>query len=270
MNKMDIQDRYFELLKREIHKDTELDFRQYKNNYLRRRFNVRMRARDITTYERYLRLIKSKDITINVTQFFRDPIVFKLIESEILPLIIYNKVKNKRKVIRLWSAGCASGEEAYSIAIILKELLAEKFDTFLASIYGTDIDDASLADARSGRYLPRQLENVKAKRLKRYFSKDGEMYVISDEIKEILRFKKQDLFSDLHNSHFDLILCRNVMIYFTKEMQDKLFMKFNKALNSSGYLVIGKTEGLFGRAQKDFKIINSRERIYQKKEMDKE
>jgi chemotaxis protein methyltransferase CheR len=206
-----------------------------------------------------------KDITINVTQFFRDPEVFHLVETEILPILIFNKVKQKRKVIRVWSAGCASGEEAYSLAILFKDLLAEKFDTFIVSIQGTDIDDSSLTAAKVGKYLPRQLENMKPELLKRYFSFDGEMYKLADEIKDMVRFRKLDLFSEKKSSHFDIIFCRNVIIYFTKEMQEILFNGFHDALNQGGYLVIGKTEGLFGDSKDNFEIINSRERIYQKK-----
>jgi chemotaxis protein methyltransferase CheR len=268
-----VQERYFELLKREIFKDTSLDFNQYKNNYLRRRLSVRMRACGVESYDKYLRIIKSdpeeynfllKDMTINVTQFFRDPEVFRIIEKEILPLLIYDKVKHKRKVIRLWSAGCASGEEAYTIAIIMRELLAEKLNTFIVAIHGTDIDETSLAAAKEGKYLPRQVENVNPRYLKKYFTTDGEMYKIKDVIKDMVRFSKQDLFNGTRGSHFDIIICRNVIIYFTKEMQDKLFEKFYYSLNSGGYLIIGKTEGLFGDSKDNFNIINSRERIYQK------
>jgi chemotaxis protein methyltransferase CheR len=272
---MDIDDLHFEKLKREILKDTAIDFNQYKNNYLKRRLGVRMRACSVGTYDKYLNILTSnpteynlllKDITINVTQFYRDPKVFKIIESELLPLIIYEKVKNKRRVIRVWSAGCATGEEPYSLAIALRDLLGEEFENFLVSIYGTDIDTISLSNAKIGKYLPRQVENIKPSFLKRYFSYDGEMYILSDKIKDMVRYKKHDLFTDNRLGHFDLILCRNVMIYFNKDMQEKLIARFYKALNFNGYLVIGKTEGLFGDIKDRFNIVNSRERIYQKQE----
>jgi chemotaxis protein methyltransferase CheR len=178
--------------------------------------------------------------------------------------MIYEKVKKKRKVMRFWSAGCASGEETYSISILLKDLLDEKFDTFIVSIYGTDIDENCLDAAKKGIYQPRQVENVKPRDLKKYFRFDGEMYEISHEIKDMVRFRKQDLFNGIKGGHYDMIFCRNVMIYFTKEMQKKLFERFYKSLNVGGYLIIGKTEGLFGNSRYNFEIINSRERIYQK------
>jgi len=253
--RMDVQDRYLELLKRDVLRDTSIDFNQYKSNYLKRRLGVRMRARNVTSYDKYRRILERdpseynlllKDITINVTEFFRDPKVFKIIETEILPLIIYHKVKKKRRVIRIWSAGCATGEESYSLAILIRDLIEEQLKSFIISIYGTDIDNASLKDARIGRYLPRQVVNLKSGYLTKYFNFDGEKYQVNDEIRNLVRFKEHNLFIDNKMGHFDLILCRNVMIYFTKEMQKKLISIFCNALNIDGYLVLGKTEGLFG------------------------
>jgi chemotaxis protein methyltransferase CheR len=273
MNKSDHEERDFLLLKDKIYRATSLDCHQYKDNYLKRRINVRMHVWGVKTYGEYLRILNSypgeykelmEDITINVTQFFRDPEVYKLMEEEILPLLIYDKVKNNRRVIRFWSAGCASGEEPYSMAILMDDLLGEESKSFMVSIQGTDIDETCLTAARDGIYLPRQIENVRPKYLSRYFQYDGEMYHISDRIKDMVRFKKQDLFSDKKGAHFDLITCRNVLIYFTKEMQQKLFLQFLNQLNEGGYLIIGKTETMIGEFSKKFHPVDLRERIYQK------
>jgi chemotaxis protein methyltransferase CheR len=261
------------LLKRKIFKDTSLDCNQYKDKYLKRRINVRMNVRKIETYNEYMQLLKSdpyeydnllNDITINVTQFFRDKEVFEMIFEEILPYLIYLKVKNERRLIRIWSAGCASGEEAYSLAIFMHDLLGEEFHNFIVNIHGTDIDDESLNAAKIGKYLPRQLENVPTVYLYRYFTFDGETYEISHELRDMVKFKKQDLFSESKNSHYDLIICRNVIIYFTKEMQEKLFHNFFNGLNQDGYLVIGKTETILGDSMNLFEPVNLKERIYQK------
>jgi chemotaxis protein methyltransferase CheR len=268
------EEKDFLLLKNKIFKDTSLDCHQYKDNYLKRRIGVRMRAGGLETYEDYLRLLiydpkeyehLLRDITINVTQFFRDPEVFILLEEEILPLMIYDKVKNNRKIIRVWSAGCSSGEEAYSLAILLHDLLGEEKGNFICSIYGTDIDEKCLSQAREGRYLPRQVESVKPSYLSRYFHFDGEMYHVSDDIKDMVRYGSQDLFSEDKSGHFDVILCRNVLIYFTREMQGKLFTQFHNSLNDGGYLIIGKTETLIDQSGEMFTIWNATERIYQKK-----
>jgi chemotaxis protein methyltransferase CheR len=265
-----------DLLKRRIYNDTSLDCHQFKENYLKRRIRVRMHANDVQTYSEYLHVLAShpmeyshliKDITINVTQFFRDPKVFQLIEEEIFPLMIYNKVSHNRKVIRCWSAGCASGEEAYSVAILLFDLLGEEFKSFMVSIYGTDIDETSLEIAKIGRYPQIQLENIKPEYLDRYFHFDGEMYQISDELKDMVKFNNQNLFVDDCRAHYDVILCRNVLIYFTKEMQTVIFKKFYDSLNEGGYLIIGKTETVIGDIENRFVTVNAKERIYQKRKL---
>jgi chemotaxis protein methyltransferase CheR len=275
--KMDLQsaqdDANFPLLKKKIFNDTSLDCHQYKDSYLKRRIAVRMNAKKIPTYLEYMQLLSSdsgeyeallKDLTINVTQFFRDPEVFHILEEEFIPLLIYHKVKSKKRGIRLWSAGCASGEEPYSLAIIMHDLLGSEKNNFMITILGTDIDEGSLKTAKRGEYLPRQVENVRLGYLNRYFQFEGEMYHLSDEIKEMVRFKKLDLFSGVRGGNFDLILCRNVMIYFTKDMQKKLIDNFFNALNLGGYLILGKTETLIGNPDHKFHVLNARERIYQK------
>lgn len=274
MNRKVDGERDFTLLKRKIFHDTSLDCHQFKDNYLKRRIGVRMRARGMENHWEYMRLLSKdpteydnflKDITINVTQFFRDPQVFQLIEEEIMPLIILNKVEKNRRVIRIWSAGCASGEEPYSLAIIMRELLGEEFDNFILTIQGTDIDQGSLVTARDGKYLPDQVENVKLEYLNRYFQFDGDLYIISEDIKDMVRFRNNDLFSGRKGANFDLVLCRNVLIYFTRDMQKALFKQFYNSLNMHGYLVIGKTETLVGEVTEKFEVINTRERIYKKR-----
>ena len=263
----------FNLLKRKIFHDTKLDCNQYKDNYLKRRIAVRMRHYGVSTYSEYAKVLSNTydeyskfldDVTVNVTHFFRDTAVFDLMEDHVFPLVIYQKIKEKRNTLRIWSAGCSSGEEAYSIGILLHDLMEDKLENFTLSIHGTDIDDRCLNTAREGRYLPRQLESVPPRLLKRYFSFDGEMYTISPEIKKMTRFVKRDLFEAGKGKHFDIIFCRNVVIYFTKEQQAKLFMDFYEALNDKGFLVLGKTETLVGPARELFALFNTRERVYQK------
>jgi len=261
------------VLKSIIHQNTTLDCEQFKETYLKRRIKARMRKNHVRTLNDYFKLLNSEpaeydklieDITINVTHFFRDPEVFRVLEDTILPMLIASKVTNNRRVIRLWSAGCASGEEPYSLAIIMRELLGEDFDKFLVSIHGTDIDLTSLKKAIKGDYLPRQVENMKPAYVKRYMDFNGEVYRVKDEIRDIVRFRNIDLFSTYNYHHFDMILCRNVLIYFTKSMQDKLFHYFHSAINDNGYLILGKTETIRNNFDGKYKIINPKERVYQK------
>jgi len=267
-------DKDFMLLKKEIFKKTSLDCNQYKDSYLQRRFGVRMRARGVAAYADYIRLLNTdpaecdelmRDITINVTQFFRDIPVFKALEEEIFPLLIYSRISKNQPVIRLWSAGCSSGEEPYSLAIIIRELLGEEFENFSVSIVATDIDDECLISAQEGKYLPRQVVNVPKPYLEKYFTLQGEMYQLAPEIVDMVEFRNLDLFSGTAGSDFDAILCRNVVIYFTKDMQERLYMKFYRALNDGGYFIMGNTETLVGEATKVLTSVKTRERIYQKK-----
>lgn len=263
----------FLALKKKILKDKHLDCNQYKDPYLMRRFNVRMRATGAKTYDDYIHVLTKtpeeyenllSEITINVTQFFRDTHVFKALREDVLPTLIYDKCVKNDPSIKIWSAGCSSGEEPYSMAIMLHDLLGEEFDSFRVSIVASDIDDEVLEAARIGTYLGRQVVNVPKDLLARYFTKDEDLYTVSDEIKNMVQLKKVDLFSQTGGLGFDMILCRNVVIYFNREMQDKLYMKFVKALRPGGYFVMGNTETLIGEATHHLESVKSRERIYKK------
>jgi chemotaxis protein methyltransferase CheR len=204
------------------------------------------------------------DITINVTHFFRDKEVFRLLEERVLPTLVYDKVVRGRKIIRLWSAGCASGEEAYSLAMLLSHVLGDRAGDYIVSVHGTDIDRQCLEHARQGEYQPRQVENVPPDMLEEYFEHSGGIFKVREKIREITKFTLQDLFSGFRTGHYDLISCRNVMIYFSRQMQQRLFSNFHDALNDRGYLVIGKTETLLEPARARFATVDVRERVFQK------
>jgi len=268
-----IVDAEFEALKREVFKSTSLDCRQYKEPYLKRRFNVRMRSVGAETYSDYMRHLRTHkeelgllmdDLTINVTQFFRDPIVFKALEEQMLPLIIYRHICQGTTNIRIWSAGCSSGEEPYSVAILLKELLGEQLDDFHITILATDIDDSCLADAQAANYLPRQLVCMPQAYRERYFSPRAEYLSLDSEIVGMVTFKKHDLFTGVPAKALDMILCRNVVIYFARRMQETLYMGFFEALREGGYFVMGNTETMIGPASSAFDQVLARERVYQK------
>jgi len=260
-------------LKRLIRERLSLDCDQYKDGYLQRRFAVRMRERGVSGYEAYASVLKRdpgeyddlmRDLTINVTQFFRDPPVFKALEEAILPLLIYDKVSRGEASIRVWSAGCSSGEEPYSICILLRELLGEEFENFSLTMVGSDIDEEILESAREAIYLPRQVVNVPRPYLERHFTLQDGRYHLGEEIRSMVKFRNIDLFTRTAGSHFDLVLCRNVVIYFTREMQERLYMRFHSSLREGGYFVMGNTETLVGEASSLFRPAFVRERIYRK------
>lgn len=261
----------FELLKKAITESTGFNCEQYKEAHFKRRVNVRVRATNSENYEEYLRLLKKnsaeheyliKVLTINVSEFFRNPETFRVIEKEVIPFLIKSRSDSLVKSIRVWSAGCATGEEAYSLAILLHRVLGRDLDRYRISIIGTDIDDLSLEKARKGIYHENVLKNVETITKENYFVKQGDTYQVSDQLKSMIRFKRHDMISESCIDRFDLIICRNVMIYFKKEIQEELQLNFHKMLNKGGFFVIGKAETLLGAASSRFKPYNARERLY--------
>ncbi len=254
-----------------ITESTGFNCEQYKEAHFRRRINVRVRATNSESYEEYLKLLKKNSVeyedliaalTINVSEFFRNPETFGVIEKEVIPSLIKSRSDSLVKSIRIWSAGCATGEEAYSLAVLLHRVLGRDFDRYRISIIGTDIDNLSLEKARNGVYRENVLKNVDASIRENYFVRQGETYQVSDQLRSMIRFKRHDMISESSTSRFDLIICRNVMIYFKKEIQEQLQLNFHKALNRGGFFVIGKAETLLGTASNRFKPYNTRERLY--------
>ncbi len=259
-------------LKEKILRDRGLDVNQYKENYLKRRIAVRMRALQLNSYSEYIEVL-TKDkkeyislfdkLTINVTQFFRDPEVFVAFENEILPDIL---TKNEKKEIRVWSAGCSSGEEPYSIAMSIEEA-KEKIGLkdLKYEIYGTDIDDDALSSAIKGKYNIKTMENIATLRRNKYFEKINDTtYLISEKIKKNIKFIKANLMEPFKINFFDIVFCRNVIIYFIKDLQKKVLQYFYDSLKDEGILILGKTETMLLSFRDKFKCINLRERIFKK------
>ena len=262
-------------IKEKIHADRGLDVSQYKENYLKRRFAVRMRALGAKLYADYLNVLEKDSremsvlldkLTINVTEFFRDPEVFIVFENELLPKML----EGKRK-ISVWSAGCSSGEEPYSIAISIEETM-EKLGIKGTDyeIHATDIDDAILYRAIEGKYEGHTLDNVAANRKAKYFIKDGNYFRIKDSIKKKVKFVKANLMKPYLKEQFDFVFCRNVIIYFSRELQKSVLLFFHDALKKDGIFFMGKTETMLLEYRDKFKCINIKERIFTKLEDRKE
>lgn len=262
-------------IKEKIHSDRGLDVSQYKENYLKRRFAVRMRALGARLYADYLNVLEKDSremsvlldkLTINVTEFFRDPEVFIVFENEILP-----KMFEERKKISVWSAGCSSGEEPYSIAVSIEETM-EKLGVKGVDyeIHATDIDDAILHRAVEGRYEGHTLDNVAANRKAKYFIKDGSYFAVKDSIKKKVKFIRANLMKPYLKEQFDFVFCRNVIIYFSRELQKKVLLFFHEALKKNGVFFMGKTETMLLEYRDKFKCINIKERIFTKLEDGKE
>lgn len=261
-----------------VYEEGGFDFRQYKESSIRRRIERRMRARKVFSYQEYVKLLdrdpgeykKLLDtLTIKVTEFFRDPEAWQILHERVLSEIIRQKIekrkenKDDKSVLRIWSAGCATGEEAYSVALLLEQLLGEREDDFEVNIWGTDMDKESLLKAQQAEYKSSVVKNVPQDILAKYFSFNGNFRVKSLVANKV-QFKFHDLVLDEPSSEMDVVLCRNVAIYFGRPLQEKIYMDFYNSLNEKGYLFLGKAETLIGPAQERFRVIDKRWRIYQK------
>lgn len=257
-------------LLQKIYDERGLDFRDYKKESLKRRIQKRLDAHHLSTYQEYVEFLDTHQdeyaklfdtMLINVTEFFRDPDAWTIIESEVLPDVIARK-KNGES-IRVWTAGCASGEEPYSVGILLAEALGDAISNFDIRIYATDIDENALAEARRGVYSPEKLKNVSQERLEKYFTKDDGVFKIDRQIRQMVAFGRQDLTSDAPISHLDLLICRNVLIYFNPKLQNKLLYRFDFAMNRGGHVFFGKSESM-ALGSRFFTPVSQRWRIFQK------
>lgn len=210
-------------------------------------------------------------LTINVSRFFRKTLTFEYIAARILPAIVRRKEKSPDPSLRIWSAGCAAGEEPYSLAILMNELMEKykiKLDLF---IFATDIDEGVLKKAEEGVYTFDRVKNTKYHFLTKYFEIIDKTYLLKPEIKRMVRFSQYDLLDRNTNApsesvfgDFDLVLCRNVLIYYNHEYQEKILGKLLRSLTRNSFLILGEAETLSLRFQKYFNRIEDYLRIYQK------
>jgi len=233
-----------------------------------------LRATGARDYLDYLRMLRNdpeeytklmNELTINVTQYFRDPDVYSKLRENVLPELVDTKRKMGSRTLRIWSAGCASGEEPYSIAILLDEILAEESKRWNIRILGSDFDDRSLEAARKGVYY--DLEMLKGIEPSRYFefteTPEGVQWRVREDVKRRLKFEKINLLAEQEARHFDMVLCRNVLIYFGRNVQTRIIETLSQSILREGYLVLGKSETLGQEASQAFRPVFPRERIYQ-------
>ena len=268
------EDKDFYHLLEKIHNEHGVDLTLYRPKCLGRRIYSRLRATKCDSIAEYMDYLGKNPgeykelmdtVTINVTQFFRNHEVFEAMVKEVLPELFERKKKEGKKVVRIWSAGCASGEEPYTLAIMFHEFLKEKINDFNIKIYGTDLDQNALDQAKAGQYDLAALREMPPQLIKKYFILDDGKYVVADKVRLLTAFMKHDLVKGKPLEHIDLILCRNVVIYFSRGLSSQVYASFYQGLNPKGYLVLGKVEALWGEVIKYFQAVNNRERIYQMK-----
>ncbi|GAA0196652.1 hypothetical protein GCM10009122_61400 [Fulvivirga kasyanovii] len=248
----------------------EFDLRQYKPATIQRRIARRMSLTETIKYSEYLQTLRedekereqlTKDLLINVTDFFRDPEAYEILEETVLPEII-NKVSSE-KDIRVWVPGCASGEEAYSIAILLLEVLDKLKKKNDVKIFATDIDEDAIKTARKGMYPASIAGEVPKKFLDKYFVKYENYYKIKGHVRDLISFATQNVATHPPFSHIHLVSCRNLLIYLKKEVQERVLDSFYFSLEGDSYLFLGSSES-FGNRSHFFKPVSKKWRIYKK------
>lgn len=248
------------------------DFSQYKEKTVTRRIQRRMQVLQIDTVPTYIDRLRDqpheldmlfRELLIGVTQFFRDPQAFDALQSTVIPKLLANKGAND--TIRLWVPGCATGEETYSIAILLKEAIDRIGVTSRAQIFGTDIDEKAVAHARAGRY--EKTIGVSPERIERWFAEDGAEFCPVKEIREMCVFSVQSIIKDPPFSKLDLISCRNLLIYMDAALQDRVLRTFHYALKPDRFLFLGPSEGVT-RQSKYFAGLDKKHRIFQRRDID--
>lgn len=237
----------YEKLKRDIQRILGIDLNAYKEQQMRRRINQWLERYSLQSYDQLIKKIETEFdhrekfteyLTINTSNFFRDVSVFKAIEETVLPAI------SKQNRPRIWSAGASIGAEIYSITMLMNEL---KFTPSL--LLATDLDLPIIQKAKEGVYLPNQIAGMDQKYLNKYFSQTSvNQWTIDESIKKQVTFKQHDLLKDAYERNFDLILCRNVFIYFTNDTQRRLIANFIESLKPSGYFIVGSAEQIMDPA----------------------
>ena len=246
----------YEYFKKAVFDLTKINLNAYKEKQMKRRIDTLIAKHRIVGYENYVQVLKTdKDrfeefvnyLTINVSEFYRNPSQWDVMDRDVIPELIRKFGKN----LKIWSAACSTGDEPYSLVMALSRHLPLN----QIRIFATDLDKQVIAKAKVGLYSEKSIASVPADLKKKYFTKVGLSWQISDEIKSRVEFKEHNLLKDTYPTSYHMIVCRNVLIYFTEEAKDEVFVKFQQSLAKGGILFIGSTE----------QIINFRDIGYNRK-----
>lgn len=263
----------FEALKQRLVTLTGWDLNRFKENYLRRRVGARVRAVGSPSWEHYAQMLEHdgvelerlKDrLTVNVTEFLRDPDVWDAIREEVLPSLLAAAADRPLRELRIWSAGCSTGEEPYSLAMLAIQAAKAQGRGVQVRVLASDLDPLVLEKARAGRYPEASFRLMPPELRQAWFEPDGVQWRANEVLRRTVSFRILDLFSTPLPPHLDLLLCRNVMIYFSRDLQQRLLRAFHQALRPGGIFVTGKTETVLGPARTSFRCVSARARIFQR------
>lgn len=243
-------------------KEFNINLSAYKSNQLHRRILSLMSRVGVNSVDEYIALLKKDQsqrqkfldfITINVSEFFRNPEIFEELKEK-----MKTELLNKNNSLKIWSAACSIGAEPYSLAMLLDNIAPSGRHKIIA----TDIDNTILEKAKLGEYSYSEVKNVKKDYLNKYFKVSGDKYLIDQKIKSMVTFKKHDLILEPYEKDFDLIVCRNVVIYFNQDIKDEIYKKFSSSLKKGGLLFVGATESIYN--YKDYGFDKASTFIYRK------
>jgi chemotaxis methyl-accepting protein methylase len=263
----------FIALCRKIERDRGFRCGNYKDSCLRRRISVRMRAKNAGSFADYAGVLDTDPheydklvatLTINVSRFFRNPETYACIAARVLPELW----ATSSSLIRIWSAGCATGEEPYSLAVLCREHAARRGEDPRLDrirIIASDVDAPALSAASRGRFTTAAFADTAPSVMDRYFPLENGLHTVSSEIRNMVAFERRDVLEGRGpGGRFHMIVCRNVIIYFTRPTQERLFESFHDLLLPGGFLVLGKVETLLGKSRELFEPVSSRERIFRR------
>ncbi|OZU90112.1 chemotaxis protein CheR [Virgibacillus indicus] len=234
-----------------------IDLNLYKEAQMKRRITSLRNKRGFGDFSSYYKALNKEDtllkefidrLTINVSEFYRNPKRWEVLKNNVFPLLLENKKK-----ITLWSAACSTGEEPYSLAIMAKEY----FPQYDIKILATDIDRNALDAAKRGIYPAQALKEVPQDSKKKYFTEKNGLYTVNQILKQQISFKKHNLLADRYPQDVDLIICRNVLIYFTDEAKELIYRRFSNTLNDNGVLFVGSTEQIFSPGQYNLSLLDT-------------
>lgn len=234
----------YEAFKEQVFRLTKIDLSAYKERQMKRRIDALINKHNIKTYDDYVNLLKADKVafeefvnylTINVSEFYRNPEQWRVLEKDIFPTLMGRFGKR----LKIWSAACSTGDEPYSLAMVLSKFVPME----QIKIIATDIDKQVLSKAKLGVYNEKSLKGLPSEYVKQYFTKvNDKTYQISPKVKKCIEFKEHNLLKDPYPTNCDLIVCRNVLIYFTEEAKEEVYKKFNASLKKDGFLFVGSTE----------------------------
>lgn len=270
MSSLNVRDELFEALLEYLQNSHGFQITSYKRPTIMRRINKRMKMLGIEDFGRYTDYLRAHEeefpelfntILINVTSFFRDPEAWDYLAKEIVSKIIAEKEEDH--IIKIWNAGCASGEESYTIAMVLAEALGDDMFRRMVKIYATDIDEKALAQARQGSYKTSDIDEISPSLREKYFEPVEDSFEFRWDLRRSILFGRHDLLVDPPISKLDLLICRNTLMYFNSASQKKIVANFHFALTDKGYLFLGKSELLLSH-YKLFTPLDKRYRIFSK------